>query len=181
MGIGGSEVQVQSPGSIELSARVAAYLTPEQNEAGEIIANIGILNRPFWHLEKSRIGGSRKVSVELVVNGYPVEAREIEADGQIRPVSFEYLLERSSWVALRIYPSVHTNPIYVLVEDKPIRASKRSAQWCRAGVDKCWAMKSSAIRETEIEAAREAYDFARQAYDQIAEVAFDDIPPTTRR
>ena len=33
-------------------------------------------------------------------------------------------IKQSSWVALRIYPSSHTNPVFVLVGGKPIRASQ---------------------------------------------------------
>ena len=38
---------------------------------------------------------------------------------------------RSSWAALRVYPSAHTNPVFVLVGGRPIRASHRSAEWLR--------------------------------------------------
>ena len=31
----------------------------------------------------------------------------------------------------------------------PIRASKRSAQWCLQGIDRCWAQKVRAIRPAE--------------------------------
>ena len=51
--------------------------------------------------------------------------------------------------------------------DKPIRASKRSAQWCIQSVDKCWEMKGKAIRETEKPAAKEAYAAAKRAYEAI--------------
>ena len=73
-------------------------------------------------------------------------------------------VERSSWIALRILPSSHTNPVFVLVEDEPIRASKRSAQWCLDGVDQCWTKKRGQIREDEREAAKAAFDAARDRY-----------------
>ena len=34
-------------------------------------------------------------------------------------------------------PSAHTNPVFVIVGDQPIRASRRSAEWCLRGVDQC--------------------------------------------
>ena len=82
-------------------------------------------------------------------------------------MEFEYTPERSSWVALRVFPAAHTNPIFVEVDGAPIRASKRSAQWCLDAVDRCWESKSPLIRESEREAARAAYDHARATYRQI--------------
>src|SRR5258705_531398 len=79
----------------------------------------------------------------------PVARQEIEADGVERPLTFDYHIDRSSWVALRILPSSHTNPIFVLVNDKPIRASRQSAEWCLKAVDQCWSQKSSHIRLEE--------------------------------
>jgi hypothetical protein len=82
-------------------------------------------------------------------------------------VEFELPIERSSWVALRILPSSHTNPVFVLVDDKPIRASKRSAEWCIKAIEKCWQEKSPRIREKERGDARAAYDQALEAYRKI--------------
>ena len=79
--------------------------------------------------------GTRKVPVELIVNGEAVEKKLIEADGQTNDVEFDFTPERSSWVAVRVFPAAHTNPIFVEVDGKPIRASKRSAQWCLDAVD----------------------------------------------
>ena len=67
----------------------------------------------------------------------------------------------SSWSALRILPSSHTNPVFVAVGGKPIRASKKSAMRCLAGVDRCWSQKEPAIRCAEKDEARGAYDAAR--------------------
>jgi hypothetical protein len=102
----------------------------------------------------------------LVVNGQAVARQEIEADGVERPVSFDYKIDRSSWVALRILPSSHTNPIFVLVNDKPIRASRKSAEWCLKAVDQCWAQKAPHIRLEERGEAERTYQAAREAYRQ---------------
>ena len=75
-------------------------------------------------------------------------------------------LTRSSWVALRILGSSHTNPIFVLVGDKPVRASRRSLEWCLKCVDQCWSQKAQFIRAEEMEAAKAAYEHARQTYRQ---------------
>jgi hypothetical protein len=105
--------------------------------------------------------------VEVVVNGRPVARQEVAADGTFRDLSFDVKVDRSSWVALRVYPSSHTNPVFVLVGGKPIRASRRSAEWCLKGVDQCWSQKVKAIRPAERDAAKAAYDVAREAYKKI--------------
>jgi hypothetical protein len=115
------------------------------------------------------------VPVELIVNGQPVAKQLIEADGRIEDVRFEYQPERSSWIAIRVFPAAHTNPIFVEVDGAPIRASKLSARWCLDAVDRCWAAKSPQIRLAELAAAREAYDHARAVYGQILEEAHDDF------
>jgi hypothetical protein len=71
-------------------------------------------------------------------------------------------------MALRIFPSSHTYPVFAIIGAKPVRASKRSAQWCRECVDKVWEVKSPFIRESEKPAAVEAFDHARTAYEAIA-------------
>jgi hypothetical protein len=91
----------------------------------------------------------------------------IVADGKQQELTFDVKIDRSSWVALRIYPSSHTNPIFVLVDGKPIRASKRSAEWCLNGVDQCWSQKERTYDADEKEDAKLAYDHARQAYRKI--------------
>jgi hypothetical protein len=125
-------------------------------------------------VERARIGASREVPLEVVVNGRAVARREVEADGTFRDVRIEIPIERSSWVALRIDPSSHTNPIFVVVDGKPIRASRESAEWCLKGVDQCWSQKERAIRPEERPEARAAYDVAREAYRRIlADAAAD--------
>ena len=113
--------------------------------------------------------------VELIVNGQAVERKEIIADGEIQELTFEYKPELSSWVALRILPSSHTNPVFVEVDGKPIRASKRSAQWCLKAVDVCWNSKQPLIRVHEKKAAAAAFEAARQAYREILAESYDDL------
>jgi hypothetical protein len=82
---------------------------------------------PYWHVERARLGDARVVPVELIVNGEAVEQKVIEADGKIHEVAFDFRPLRSCWVAVRIFPAAHTNPIFVEVDHQPIRASRRSA------------------------------------------------------
>jgi hypothetical protein len=91
------------------------------------------------------------------------------ADGSLREVTFDINVERSAWVALRILPSSHTNPVFVVVGGKPVRASRRSAEWCLKSVDQCWSQKSPQISERERPDAQRAYEYARRVYRKIAE------------
>jgi hypothetical protein len=159
-----SELRLERPGEVAVEARVAAFL--DETPRPEIRAR-RLDQKPYWDIERARIGESRKVPLELVVNGKAVERKEIVADGVLSKVEFKTRLERSSWVALRIFPSSHTNPVFVIAGGKPIRASKRSAQWCLDAVDVCWRQKEPAIRAEEKEAAKRAYDVAREAYRRI--------------
>ena len=130
--------------------------------------------KPYWHVERARIDDSRQVPVELIFNGQPVAKQSIDADGKIRALKFDFTPERSGWLALRIFPSCHTNPVFVEVDGQPIRASRKSAEWCLKGVDACWAKKEPATRASEKPAAEAAYEKAREAYRKIlAESAAD--------
>jgi len=122
---------------------------------------------PYWHIERARIGNTRQVPVELVMNGKPIARKEILADGTIQDVTFEAPVEFSSWLAVRILGSSHTNPIFVLVDGKPIRASRRSAEWCLAGVNQCWTQKAPKISKAELPDAQAAYDHAREVYTKL--------------
>lgn len=130
--------------------------------------------KPYWHVERARQGDSRNVAVELIVNGESVQQQLVVADGTVQDVSFDYQLPRSSWMAIRIFPSSHTNPIFVEVDGQPIRASQRSAQWCLDAVDVCWNAKVGRIRPREREAAAAAYETAREAYRRILDESFAD-------
>ena len=83
------------------------------------------------------------------------------------PVSFSVPVAKSSWLALRILPSSHTNPIFVLVGGKPIRASRQSADWLLRAVDQCWRQKGPQIRTAERLEAEQAYEQARQTYRRL--------------
>jgi len=149
---------------LDVSVRTAAFL---EEEPKENIRQRRLDQKPYWHVERARIGKTRKVPVELIVNGEPVARKEVVADGKVRDVSFDFTPKRSCWVALRIFPSSHTNPIFVEVDGAPIRASKRSAKWCLDAVDVCWKQKSPRIRQEEKAAAEAAYEKAREVYREI--------------
>jgi hypothetical protein len=164
MGEGGSEVRLAKPGTVRVAANVAALL-PEQPD--ETIRKRPYSQKPYWHLERSRIGDTRGVPVEVIVNGYPVARRVVLADGARRDVEFDVPIERSSWVALRVLPSSHTNPVWVVVDNKPVRPSRRSAEWCLKGVDQCWSQKRRFIKPAELAEAEALYEHARVTYRKI--------------
>jgi hypothetical protein len=157
------EQTAEAGGVVRVTATVAAWLPeepPALPEAGRpaYSAPVG------WHLERSRIGRTRTVAVEVLVNGVPAGVVELVADGNEQEIEFAVELERSSWIAVRILRSVHTQPIFVEIAGAPIRASRRSAQWLHDSVDALWNAKSGFIRESERSAAREAYDAAQATY-----------------
>lgn len=159
VGENGSELAIDGPGTITATAAVAAYLPAEPQPTPD---RRGLES---WNIEFARLPGSRCVKVELVVNSRPVAAREIVADGSLHEITFDGVkIDRSSWVAMRVPQSSHTNPVFVIVAGRPIRASRESARWCLDGVDRCWHTKSSTYRAEELPDAQAAYDHARQEY-----------------
>jgi hypothetical protein len=166
-----SVLGVKSGDKLAIQVNAAALL---EEQPREDIRKLPLDQKPYWHIERARIGNSRKVPVELIVNGQPVARTELVADGATQALTFNYTPERSSWVALRIFPSSHTNPIFVEVDGQPIRASQRSAQWCLDSVDVCWKSKVGNIRVSEREAAAAAFEVARQAYRKRLAESYDD-------
>jgi len=191
IGTGASELKLAEKGTVKVAVKVAAYLNPtplnadsipsdrgghfwmtglgnaDTSTANENIHDRPIYRTPYWHIERARIGNTREVVVELVMNGKPLARRNIVADGSIQEVAFDVPVERSSWLAVRILGSSHTNPIFVLVDGKPIRASRESARWCLAGVNQCWTQKAPRISKAELPEAKAAYDHAREVYTKL--------------
>jgi hypothetical protein len=191
VGTKASDVKLTGKATVHARVKVAAYLNPSalgmdsipsdrssqfwvsslNNRAitapKESIHDRPIDQTPYWHIERARIGDTREVPVELVINGKAVARKNIVADGSIQDVAFDAPIERSSWLAVRILGSSHSNPIFVLVDGKPIRASRESAKWCLAGVNQCWTQKGPKISKEELSEAQAAYEHARQVYTQL--------------
>ena len=155
----GSELRLTGGATVHVTARMAANLDP--------IPVVDVGRRPFWDLERARIAGTREVPVELIVNGRAVAKKNLVADGAVRDIAFDVAVPKSSWIALRILPSSHTNPVFAIVDAKPIRASKKSVEWCLAAVNQCWTQKVVAIAAAERPAAQAAYEHAREVYRQL--------------
>jgi len=194
VGTQGSELKVPAAGTLHVRLKASAYLAPlvdgdvsmvvdrepaffvslnipgidaHYPPSGGRIQNRPLDQEPYWHIERARVGNTREVSAELVMNGKPVARRNLVADGIVREIAFDVPVERSSWLAVRILGSSHTNPIFVLVGGKPIRASRESAQWCLAGVNQCWTQKAPKISKAELPDAQAAYDHAREIYTKL--------------
>ena len=160
-GTADSEVRLAAPGRVKVTVRAAANLDPQPDDA---VRRSRYDQTPYWDLERARIGTSREVPVEIIVNGERAAVQNLLADGKIRTLTFDVPVQRSSWIAVRVLPSSHTNPVFVLVDGKPIRASRRSAEWCLNAVNQCWTQKAAQFRAGERDAARQAYDHARKVY-----------------
>ena len=153
-----------APGTVTVTMKAAAYL-PELPDAA--IRNLPYDQKPYWDVERARVGDTRTVPVEIVVNGEAVARQTLAADGQVRELKFQVPVSKSSWIAARILPAAHTNPVFALVGGKPIRASRQSAEWCLDAVNQCWTQKSPRISVTELGEAKKAYDHAREVYRQL--------------
>ncbi|MGV8879600.1 MAG: CehA/McbA family metallohydrolase [Sphingobacteriaceae bacterium] len=161
-----SQLVFKTNQTLTVTANAAAYLPELQSASFADISNRPADQHPFWHVERARIGKSRKVKVELIVNGEMVDAIEITADGKINSVKFAYPMTRSGWVALRVPGSAHSNPVFVEIDAKPI-LEKKSVEWCIAALDQCWKQKEPNIKPDEKLAAKGAYDQARRIYEKM--------------
>jgi hypothetical protein len=168
----GETLALARPGEVTVRAKVAF--------AAEIPLGVayGEGPRPRWNGDTVNLHGPRpeddarqaggKRRVELIVNGAVAAQREVPADGAVHELSFTLRVERSSWVTLRHFPQLHTNPVDVLVGGQPIRASRKSAEWCAACVEQLWRSRGKAIAEKERAEAHQAFQKAIERYRKIA-------------
>ncbi len=169
---GEGDVRLAGGGKVQVTARVAfAAETPKAVAYGgvtppsgrQVVGDTVELHGPRY--DELLKGGDRQI--EIVVNGQPVASRKVPADGQIHALEFDVPIGKSSWVALRQFPQLHTNPVNVIVAEQPIRATKQSAQWCLDVIDLLWKNRERRISRDERDAARAAYDRAMARYRQI--------------
>jgi hypothetical protein len=170
----GDTVQLAAPGRVTVTARVAfSPETPLEPAYGGVIPvggrrHVGdtVIMRDTLSLDPVFQRGRRLV--EVVVNGRVAASREVPADGREHAIELSVPIERSSWVAVRQFPQLHTNPVDVLVGGKPIRASRESAEWALGCVDQLWRVRARQIAPAERAAAEKAYEEARAKYRRIA-------------
>ena len=170
---GRDDVRLAKRGKVSVRAKVTfAPETPQTVAQGLQLPTAGLrktgdtVNLHAPRHRKFVQGGTRLV--ELVVNGQVAAKKTIPADGNIHALKFEVAIARSSWVALRHFPQLHTNPVKVLVADKPIRASRASALWCAESVKLLWQNRNRFIKKPEQPAAKATYARTIKTYERIA-------------
>jgi hypothetical protein len=156
------------PGNVHVTVRAAAYLNATPL-AG--VRELPYDKEPYWDIERARVVGTRAVAVELIWNGECAARANLVGDGTLQSLSFNFALKERGWMALRILPSCHTNPIFIAVGAKPMRPVRKSVNWCLTAVDQCWSQKANQIAPGEIAAAKKAYEHARETYRRLAENA----------
>lgn len=170
---GTTDVDLKSADTVTVRATVAfARETPLAVAHGGILPAKGKrLVGDTVHLHAPRSadfmrGGERQI--EVVANGVPVATKSVPADGKVHELEFEIPLERSSWIALRQFPQLHTNPVNIIVGGKPIRASRSSARWCAETIELLWKNRENKILPAERDAARQTFQNALKKYRTLA-------------
>ncbi|MBP88888.1 MAG: hypothetical protein CMJ64_19605 [Planctomycetaceae bacterium] len=170
---GTGDVMLEQAGTVNVTAQVAfaaeqpravAYGGVVPDGGKQLVGDTILLHGP--RSEQLQVGGTR--TVELVVNGIVATTQDVPADGQIHKLRFDVEIEQSSWVALRQFPQLHTNPVNVLVAGKPIRASRSSALWCIETIKLLWKNRSARIADAERAEAEATFQRAIASYRQIA-------------
>ena len=176
---GTDDVQLQSAETVIVTTTVTfAPETPTTVAQGLVIPSAGKrlvgdtvdLHGP--RVENLARGGDRQI--EVIVNGKAVAAKVVAADGQLHRLRFEIPVTESSWIALRHFPQLHTNPVNVIVASKPIRASRGSARWCEQTIELLWKNRQSKIAPAERDEAFQTFENAKAKYRLIATQCLSD-------
>lgn len=174
----GDRLELARPATVAVRAKVAfAARTPLSVAHGGIVPPGGrrlvgdTVNLHGPRRNGTFTPGGEARRVELVVNSRVVATRDVPADDRVHELKFAVAIERSSWVALRQFPQLHTNPVDVLVGSRPIRASRRSALWSIGAIEQLWRKRGGQIAAAEREEARRAFDRAVATYRRIASEA----------
>jgi hypothetical protein len=169
----GGEVKLAEPGRVKVSVKVAfSSETPLEIAYGGAVPVAGArltgdtVNYHDTTGAQPYADGKRKI--ELIVNGRPIAAREVLADDQVHELAFTADIARSSWVAVRQFPQLHTNPVSVIVAGQPIRASRQSALWCAACIEQLWRVREKNIAPAERGDAKRTFEEAKEIYRRIA-------------
>ncbi|MEQ8855452.1 CehA/McbA family metallohydrolase [Gimesia sp.] len=173
---GFEDIQLKESGQVEVTAKVAfaaetpravAYGLLDPPEGKRAVGDTRVLHAP--RNSEYVTGGERLV--EIVRNGEVVARKKVPADGQVHDLTFTVPVSQSSWIALRQFPQLHTNPVNVIVDQRPIRASRESALWCAETIKLLWKNRHQKIAERERPAAEETYQRAIQNYLKRAQEA----------
>jgi hypothetical protein len=154
----GNEVRLAKAGIGTVTASIWAHL-PNDPTTG--VEGMG------WNIERARRGTSRFVVIEVIVNGKAVASQQILADGSIQRIKMDIQMQRSGWVALRLMGGGHSNPIYVLVNNQPVRGSRSSVEWSLQALIRAYQAGSVGWNPSVAPLAASAYDYALAVYDRI--------------
>jgi hypothetical protein len=160
----GMEVKLAAPGLVSVAATLAAELA---EQAGSPAAAGNGQKKSGWDIERARIGSTRSVNIELVSNGKVIASKPILADGARRDVSFRVPIAQSSWLALRIMGAAHTNPVFVLVNNAPVRGSKASVEWSMQSLLETYEARNASWSSYDAQHVRAAYEYAYTVYEKI--------------
>jgi hypothetical protein len=130
---------------------------------------------PLGTSNGAKLPDSNKRTVELIVNGEAIATQIVPADDKEHVLTFSVDIEKSSWIALRHFPQMHTNPVEVIVNDQPIRVSRRSALWCVGTIEQLWQVRRMAISGDERPEAERVFQWAIDRYRKIA----SECPPNS--
>jgi hypothetical protein len=170
---GYGDVTLEAPAKVKVVFDVAfgaevpqgvAYGTERAEGGRAVVGDTVVLHRP--RSDGWVKGGLR--DVEVIVNGLPVATRKVAADGRLHKIEVEVPIEQSSWIAVRQFPQLHSNPVNVIVDQQPIRASRASAQWCVEMTELLWKNREGKIVEDERAEAKAAFDHALAVLRSIA-------------
>ncbi len=155
----GSEVRLPSSGSVTVSTSLAVSLDERRPDSAE--------PRSGWDVENARIADTRLVNVEVVVNGRVAATKTITADGSEQKVDFSLPIRQSSWVAMRVKGAAHTNPVFVLVDNMPVRASRTSVEWIMRSLLESYQAVNPRWSGKEAANAHAAYEYSYAVYQKI--------------
>lgn len=154
---GYGDVKLDKPGTVKVSAKVAFAKDISLGTAPGAVAPTGNVRK-----------------LELVVNGKVVASKDVPADDKTHDVAFDVSIDKSSWVAIRNFPQMHTNPVNVIVAGQPIRASRESAKWCIGMIEQLWKVRGAGIKAEERAEAEKTFKKAIEMYKKIAAEAADE-------
>ena len=148
----GDKVKLREPGKVTVNARVAFAA-----------------DAPLGTANGGKLPDSKTRLVEVIVNGMVIATQVVPADDKEHDLTFFVPIEKSSWIAVRHFPQMHTNPVDVIVGDSPIRASRKSALWAIGTIEQLWRVRAGVIAAEERVEAERVFQWAIQRYHKIAE------------
>ena len=151
-------------GKVTVTLTAAAYF-PAQAERRH--PPLPYDQKPYWDVERARVGDTREVPVEIVVNGKAAGRQTIVADGKLRELKFEVPVTESSWIAARVLARGPHEP--------GVRHGGRQADPRIAGQRGMVLQRREPVLDAEVAAdppdelaeAKQAYDHAREVYRRL--------------